>query len=246
MDTSSLESPPTSSTNPTTTTTIPGFTDHYAILRLGPSASAADIKAAYRNLRVEYFNTDAGKYRTLQAAFDVLVDGEARSGYDRVWRCIMGVGNLEIAASAGGDASAPLRVTDHVQRLNAKLGLAVDMDIRTRTIEIQEDEVLKEIAEKEKAEAQALLAQESARKEREAQAQRAIDESLKSEQEEQAKKDAGKGKKARIAAYKPVIGTKPYHSYIPIAVAYGDSKSHPRLLCWRPRYVLWRAKNSFT
>jgi curved DNA-binding protein CbpA len=57
--------------------------DHYAILELGPTASADDVKAAYRRLRVVYFSSDATKYRALQAAFDVLMDPEARQVYDK-------------------------------------------------------------------------------------------------------------------------------------------------------------------
>ncbi|KAI8934725.1 hypothetical protein NX059_008415 [Plenodomus lindquistii] len=56
--------------------------DHYAILELGPQASTDDIKAAYRRLRVVYFSSDAKKYRALQAAFDTLLDPEARQLYD--------------------------------------------------------------------------------------------------------------------------------------------------------------------
>lgn len=56
--------------------------DHYAILELDPQASTDDIKAAYRRLRVVYFQSDAKKYRALQAAFDTLLDPEARQAYD--------------------------------------------------------------------------------------------------------------------------------------------------------------------
>ncbi|KAH9875125.1 hypothetical protein J1614_004614 [Plenodomus biglobosus] len=56
--------------------------DHYAILELDQQASTEDIKAAYRRLRVVYFQSDAKKYRALQAAFDTLLDPEARQAYD--------------------------------------------------------------------------------------------------------------------------------------------------------------------
>lgn len=55
--------------------------DHYAILELDPQASTDEIKAAYRRLRVVYFQSDAKKYRALQAAFDTLLDPEARKAY---------------------------------------------------------------------------------------------------------------------------------------------------------------------
>jgi curved DNA-binding protein CbpA len=57
--------------------------DHYAILEISPSASADDVRAAYRRLRVVYFSSDATKYRALQAAFDVLMDPETRQAYDK-------------------------------------------------------------------------------------------------------------------------------------------------------------------
>ena len=56
--------------------------DHYAILEITPRATTDEVKAAYRRLRVVYFSSDAKKYRALQAAFDTLMDPEARQSYD--------------------------------------------------------------------------------------------------------------------------------------------------------------------
>jgi hypothetical protein len=56
--------------------------DHYSILEITPSASTDEVKAAYRRLRSAYFASDAKKYRALQAAFDTLMDPEARQAYD--------------------------------------------------------------------------------------------------------------------------------------------------------------------
>ncbi|EOA90676.1 uncharacterized protein SETTUDRAFT_166621 [Exserohilum turcica Et28A] len=56
--------------------------DHYTILEIPREATTDEIKAAYRRLRVVYFSSDAKKYRALQAAFDVLMDPEAREIYD--------------------------------------------------------------------------------------------------------------------------------------------------------------------
>jgi hypothetical protein len=64
------------------TSDSPDAMDHYAILKITPSASTDDVKAAYRKLRVVYFSSDAKKYRALQAAFDTLMDPEARQAYD--------------------------------------------------------------------------------------------------------------------------------------------------------------------
>lgn len=56
--------------------------DHYAILELDPQATTEHVKSAYRRLRVVYFQSDAKKYRALQAAFDTLMDPQARQAYD--------------------------------------------------------------------------------------------------------------------------------------------------------------------
>lgn len=67
------------------------FVDHYAILELGPEATVDEIKAAFRRLRVAYFQSDATKYRALTQAMELLADGEARSEYDEIWRVHNGV-----------------------------------------------------------------------------------------------------------------------------------------------------------
>jgi hypothetical protein len=54
------------------------FIDHYAVMGVDNWATSEEIKTAFRRLRGTYFNTDAVKYRALQAAFDVLADRDAR------------------------------------------------------------------------------------------------------------------------------------------------------------------------
>jgi hypothetical protein len=68
-----------------------GFVDHYAILNLDCWATSEEIKASYRALRAQYFTTDPIKYRALQAAFDALVDRQARIAYDKVYRMRLGL-----------------------------------------------------------------------------------------------------------------------------------------------------------
>jgi len=75
----SMTSPTSPSQSPSNETL---HVDHYAILELDPQANTDDIKAAYRRLRAVYFQSDAKKYRALQAAFDTLLDPEARQAYD--------------------------------------------------------------------------------------------------------------------------------------------------------------------
>jgi hypothetical protein len=62
------------------------FIDHYAVMGVDNWATSEEIKTAFRRLRGTYFNTDAVKYRALQAAFDVLADRDARRTYDGMWR----------------------------------------------------------------------------------------------------------------------------------------------------------------
>ena len=62
------------------------FVDHYAILELGPEATVGEIKAAFRRLRVAYFQSDATKYRALTTAIELLADEEARAEYDEIYR----------------------------------------------------------------------------------------------------------------------------------------------------------------
>ncbi|KAF2005202.1 hypothetical protein P154DRAFT_354559 [Amniculicola lignicola CBS 123094] len=67
------------------------FVDHYAILNLDCWATSEEIKASYRALRTQYFSSNPLRYRALQAAFDTLVDRQARVAYDQVYRMRMGL-----------------------------------------------------------------------------------------------------------------------------------------------------------
>jgi curved DNA-binding protein CbpA len=67
------------------------FVDHYAILGLDCWATSEEIKAAFRRLRAEFFRADVNKYRALQAAYDALVDVQARQSYDMEYRSRVGL-----------------------------------------------------------------------------------------------------------------------------------------------------------
>jgi hypothetical protein len=73
----------------------PDAIDHYAILEITPQASTDDVKAAYRRLRVLYFTSDAKKYRALQAAFDTLMDPEARQAYDSIYQAPSSLSSID-------------------------------------------------------------------------------------------------------------------------------------------------------
>jgi Ca-activated chloride channel family protein len=70
--------------------------DYYAILGLSKTATAQDIKKAYRRLARRYHpdasvdEEDATRFREIQQAYDVLGDPDQREAYDR-WREIEGL-----------------------------------------------------------------------------------------------------------------------------------------------------------
>jgi curved DNA-binding protein CbpA len=66
----------------------PPMSDHYAALGLASSATLADVKKAYRQ-KAAFYHPDrndaedaADRFRTVQSAYDVLVDPEKRQAYD--------------------------------------------------------------------------------------------------------------------------------------------------------------------
>jgi hypothetical protein len=160
------------------------FTDHYAVMGLDNWATSEEIKTAFRRLRGTYFNTDAAKYRALQAAFDVLANREARWSYDRAWGEAKGLPGLPplVAHSAG-------IVKERVGVLERKDSKEVLCSAPVYTELEAEEEVTP------------------------------IEEDL-------------------FVVHTPVIGTRGYHSYIPILTVYEGQTMHPTLKCGRPKYVL--------
>jgi hypothetical protein len=73
----------------TPSTSLTTFTNHYEVMKLDPSATTEEVKAQFRKLRAEYFASDASRYRQLQTAYAVLVDGETRREYDELYRASM-------------------------------------------------------------------------------------------------------------------------------------------------------------
>lgn len=108
-----------------------GPADHYGILELDVHASDDEIRAAYRRLRVVYFQSDAKKYRALQAAFDTLMDPEARQAYDVTYPA---------QAPAVGDIRETMEPTKHERKDSghSSSGKLADLVI------LEEEEVVEE------------------------------------------------------------------------------------------------------
>ncbi len=81
--------------------------DYYAILGVAPTASAKDLKSAYRTLAKRMHpdaGGDAAKFAQLNEAADVLTDPDRRAGY---YRERAGGGAAKPGAASGGRASTP-------------------------------------------------------------------------------------------------------------------------------------------
>jgi hypothetical protein len=110
------------------------FVDHYAILELDPRASAEQIKAAYRRLRMVYFQSNAIKYRALCAAFDVLADPEARQEYDSTYP-------THLALSPRSSLGAVLEQSKHERKDSGHLMADVEAaTIQEEMTPVQEEE----------------------------------------------------------------------------------------------------------
>jgi hypothetical protein len=185
------------------------FVDHYAILELGPEATVDEIKAAFRRLRVAYFQSDATKYRALTTAMELLADEEARSEYDEIYR----------ARAAG----APTPVTPYS---SLPSGLESPKhgrkDSGHSAGSLQEDIYMiaaPEIPEEEE-------------EEEEEQPQQ-IHEDTRTDDPNWALKRHHR----LYANYRAFYGTEPYDSFVPVLEAYDTYSRHPRLRCRRPSYL---------
>jgi hypothetical protein len=117
------------------------FADHYAILELDSRASAAEIKDAYRRLRMVYFQSNAIKYRALCVAFDVLADPEAREEYDATYP-------THLALSPSSSLGAVLEQSKHGRKDSGQHSTLMD-DVEAATTQeemtpVQEEEEFEE------------------------------------------------------------------------------------------------------
>jgi DnaJ-class molecular chaperone len=89
--------------------------DHYQTLGVPRTASAEDIRKAYRELARKYHpdlhpddEAAKGKFKQVQSAFDVLNDPGKREMYDRYGSAFEGVGAGGAGGQAGGWAGGPV------------------------------------------------------------------------------------------------------------------------------------------
>ncbi|OAG05213.1 uncharacterized protein CC84DRAFT_1218580 [Paraphaeosphaeria sporulosa] len=199
----------------TPSTILTSFPNHYEVMKLSPSASTEDVKAQFRTLRGEYFASDAGKYRQLQTAYAVLVDSEARREYDELYRASMGLPVQPVAndpLESSGSASPSLRKSALVKAAVSR-------------IDAQSQEPSRE-------EQQRLAGEElRLRQEKENEEERR----RRAEEQRQREADPNYGLKHFTPVYVPLIGSQPYHSYVPVAAEHEGMERKRKSR--RPMYV---------
>lgn len=182
-------------------------------MKLSPNASFDDVKAQFRKLRGEYFASDAEKYRQLQTAYAVLVDPESRREYDELYRASMG---LPLSPGETAESSRSAGGAASPKRRKSALVKSAVSRINAQS------HVVSGAGDWQRME------EESRRKEEE-------------EERRQRDADSNWGLKHFEPLFTPLIGSRPYHSFVPVAVVYGhvgvEVRTEVRTRSRRPRYV---------
>jgi len=222
---------------------LANFPDHYLCLQLDHQCTVEEVKVQYRKLRVGYFATEPAKYKQLQAAYSTLVDPQTRQEYDAVYRVRIGLPPLpqgstatpsdyveqkEIKSKRAGSLSVELHHSSHesaivktaVAHIEAQTSLPHENKhlIRTTASSPQETD-LREEEEQQHLSDMSRPEQQYGREEDELPAR---------------KTDPNWGLKHFSPVFKPLIGSRPYCSYIPMPEGY---KRGSKQKCLVPRYI---------
>ena len=186
------------------------FVDKYALLELGLEATQDEIKAAFRRLRVAYFQSDVTKYRALVAAMETLGNPDARAEYDEQYRTQKGLGAAPVTPYSS--LPAGLESPKHGRKDSGHSAGSLQEDNYPPPVPAEIPEVPEEEEE---------------------QPYDHLNEDTRTDDPNWALK-----RHHRVFAnYTPYHGTEPYDSFVPVLTAYETYSRHPRLRCRRPSYL---------
>jgi len=194
---------------PAATAASAEFLDHYAVMGLDRWATSEEIKIAHRKLRAEYFRTDARKYAALQAAYAVLVNWEARRDYDAVYRLRLGLP----AAPPPPTSPSPSTDSPAPSLASPTFHPASTPAPHIPTSPLHKSQVTHAVHKIEVREAQ------------------------KQPIEKKRVQDPNWTLKHYQPTCRPVLGTRPYPSFVPILEAYEGREMQGKVKSRRPRYV---------
>ncbi|KAF1977910.1 hypothetical protein BU23DRAFT_657466 [Bimuria novae-zelandiae CBS 107.79] len=219
-------------------TSFANVPDHYAIMQLDIWATTEEVKVQFRKLRTEYFTSDAAKYRQLQTAYAVLVDREARAEYDAVYRERMGLPPPTITGELVSTVSSSRKISimqAAVSRIDAQASPSQEDRHRAEMARLEAERAREEEMRAREAEEQRVREEEQRVLEEEHRAREAEEQRAR-EEEEQRVRDADPNwhLKHFSQKYKPLNGSRLYHSFVPVAKHY--ERSSRKLKSQRPTY----------
>jgi curved DNA-binding protein CbpA len=188
------------------------FVDYYKVLDLDHWATTDEIKAKHRKLRADYFTSAPKKYRTLQAAYAVLVDQEARLQYDTVYRRRMGVPeppSLKTITTTTASSEVPsITTTSSPPPLHTRQDSGVARVSLVKGMVEELEKEMKPVEEEIKPVDKVAIVPDKSRTD-----------------------DPNWALKHPNHVYEPLTGTRLYHSFVPISLAYEGGRG------MGPKYV---------
>ena len=211
-------------------------------MQLDHWCTVEEVKLQYRKLRVEYFASEPSKYHQLQAAYSILVDPESRREYDAVYRVRIGLpppSNDSLTTSFNSNErreTTAERADNLLIKSDASPHEAAIVKTAVAHIEAQAPQrhAAKPLTVPKTSKSETTLLREDGQPDL-PDVIRPDGQCLQEKDEPHTREsDPNWGLKHFSHIYKPLIGSRPYHSYIPIAEVYKRSnkcKGH------RPIYV---------